>query len=64
MNRNAGDARYVSANDTLDQMTLATDSLSLNSQKIINLDTPTLDSDMSTKQYIDDLITLYNGSAQ
>lgn len=39
----------------LDQMTAPTGSLSLNSQKITNLATPTLDTDATTKAYVDAL---------
>lgn len=43
---------------------LATANLDLNGQKITNLATPTLSTDMVSKSYIDDLISTYNGSAQ
>ena len=43
---------------------LATANLDLNGQKITNLATPTLSTDMTSKSYIDDLISTYNGSAQ
>lgn len=39
----------------LDQLAAPTGSLSLNSQKIINLATPTLDTDAATKAYVDAL---------
>ena len=39
----------------LDQLTAPTVALSLNSQKIINLATPTLDTDAATKAYVDAL---------
>lgn len=38
----------------LDQMTAPTTSVSLNSQKITNLATPTADTDAATKKYVDD----------
>jgi hypothetical protein len=47
----------------LDQMTAPTGSVSLNSQKITNLATPTLSTDASTKAYVDGQITALVGGA-
>lgn len=40
----------------LDQMTAPTSAVSMNSQKITNLATPTASSDAATKQYVDDTV--------
>lgn len=47
----------------LDQMAAPTASVSLNSQKITNLATPTLSTDASTKAYVDGQITALVGGA-
>ena len=47
----------------LDQMAAPTSSVSLNSQKITNLGTPTLSTDASTKAYVDSQITSLVGGA-
>jgi hypothetical protein len=48
---------YYANTVPVNQLTLASGSLSLNSQKIINLGTPTLSTDASTKGYTDTQIS-------
>jgi phage-related tail fiber protein len=48
-----GAAQALAGNTRLDQITAPTASVNLNSQKITNLATPTLDTDAATKAYVD-----------
>lgn len=50
---NTGSNITTTLNKTLDQINLPTTSLNLNSQKIINLATPTLTTDATNKSYVD-----------
>lgn len=52
----ASDARYYLGTTGLNSIAAPTGSLSLNSQKIINLATPTLNTDATTKLYVDNAI--------
>lgn len=63
MSMAAGDSRYYNALDELQSIALATDALDLNSHKIINLALPTDTTDMASKQYTDDLIATFDGTA-
>ncbi len=51
------DSKYYANTRTLDSLTLATDSLSMNSQKITNLANPVSNQDASTKTYVDTAIS-------
>ena len=53
----ASDARYYLGTTVLNSITAPTGSLSLNSQKIINLATPTSNTDATTKLYVDTAIS-------
>ena len=53
LSQTQADARYYQNTVVLNNITAPNSSLSLNSNKIINLATPTLSSDAVTKAYVD-----------
>ena len=55
MNMQSSDSRYYLKTTTLNNVVAPTDAVSLNSQKITNLATPTVSTDAATKGYVDTL---------
>lgn len=56
------DNRYYAKTTTLNNIAAPTASLSLNSQKITSLATPTLNTDAATKAYVDTVVANVSGS--
>ena len=57
LNRQTGDGRYYLNTTVLNSITAPNGSLSLNSQKITSLGTPTSNTDAATKAYVDQAVT-------
>ena len=62
MNRSAGDARYYLTSDALNTLIVAIGSLDIGGYKLTALGAPSTSTDMSTKQYVDDRVALYEGT--
>lgn len=60
LNRDTADDRYYANTTTLNDILAPTGSVSMNSQKVINLAAPTSNTDAATKKYIDDLVSGLN----